>query len=49
MKKVILTLTTILCLGTIARADEGMWIPALLQKNEAEMQAMGMKITADDI
>ena len=49
MKKVILTLTTIILFGTIARADEGMWIPALLQKNEAEMQAMGMKITADDI
>ena len=49
MKKTLLTLVTILCLGTIARADEGMWIPALLQRNEAEMQAMGMKITADDI
>ena len=49
MKKVILTLTTILCLSAIVRADEGMWIPALLQRNEAEMQAMGMKITADDI
>lgn len=49
MKKTLLTLVTILCLGTISRADEGMWIPALLQKNEAEMQAMGMKITADDI
>lgn len=49
MKKTLLTLVTILCLGTISRADEGMWIPALLQRNEAEMQAMGMKITADDI
>ncbi|MBP5642705.1 MAG: S46 family peptidase [Bacteroidales bacterium] len=49
MKKTFLTLITILFLGTIARADEGMWIPALLQRNEAEMQAMGMKITADDI
>ena len=49
MKKTLLTLVTILCFGTISRADEGMWIPALLQKNEAEMQAMGMKITADDI
>ena len=49
MKKTLLALVTILCLGTISRADEGMWIPALLQKNEAEMQAMGMKITADDI
>ena len=49
MKKVFLTLTTILCLSTIVSADEGMWIPALLQRNEADMQAMGMKITADDI
>lgn len=31
-------------------ADEGMWIPMLLgELNEAEMQAMGMRITADDI
>ena len=49
MKKLLLTLTTIILFSTISRADEGMWIPALLQKNEAEMQAMGMKITADDI
>ena len=49
MKKLFLTILTSLLIGTIARADEGMWIPALLQKNEAEMQAMGMKITADDI
>ena len=49
MKKTLLTLVTILCFSTISRADEGMWIPALLQRNEAEMQAMGMKITADDI
>ena len=49
MKKTLLTLVTILCFSTIVRADEGMWIPALLQRNEADMQAMGMKITADDI
>ena len=49
MKKTILTLTAIILFSTIVRADEGMWIPALLQRNEAEMQAMGMKITADDI
>ena len=49
MKKAFLTLISIILISTIARADEGMWIPALLQKNEAEMQAMGMKITADDI
>ena len=49
MKKTIFAIITTLLLGTFARADEGMWIPALLQRNEAEMQAMGMKITADDI
>ena len=49
MKKLSLTFAIIFVLTSIARADEGMWIPALLQKNEAEMQAMGMKITADDI
>ena len=49
MKKFFLTILTTILLGTIVRADEGMWIPALLQRNEADMQAMGMKITADDI
>ena len=34
----------------IANADEGMWIPMYLSDlNEAEMQAMGMNITAEDI
>ncbi len=33
-----------------ARADEGMWIPMLLEQlNQKEMQTMGMKITAEDI
>jgi hypothetical protein len=49
MKKAFLTILTTILLAGITRADEGMWIPALLQRNEAEMQAMGMKITADDI
>ena len=31
------------------RADEGMWIPMLLGKNEAAMQKAGMRITAKDI
>ncbi|MCT4664205.1 MAG: S46 family peptidase [Flavobacteriales bacterium] len=31
-------------------ADEGMWIPLLLEKlNEAEMQDMGMELSAEDI
>jgi hypothetical protein len=32
------------------KADEGMWIPLLLkQLNEADMQAKGLKLTAEDI
>ena len=33
-----------------ASATEGMWLPLLLQQlNEAEMQSLGMKMTAEDI
>src|SRR5687768_6922011 len=33
-----------------ARADEGMWLPFLLQKlNEKQMKSLGMKISAKDI
>lgn len=32
-----------------AMADEGMWIPMLLSRNQADMQAKGMHITAQDI
>ena len=35
---------------SIARADEGMWIPLLLEKlNEKEMKSLGLKISAKDI
>lgn len=34
----------------VVRAGEGMWLPLLLKSlNEAEMQSMGMKMSADDI
>ncbi len=34
----------------IARADEGMWLPLLLEKmNESQMKSLGMKINASDI
>ncbi len=32
-----------------ARADEGMWIPMLLNRNEADMQSKGLKLSAEDI
>ena len=49
MKKVLLTLFIVASLFTKVRADEGMWIPMLLQDNEQDMHEMGMNITADDI
>lgn len=43
-------LSTFLILSGSLQAKEGMWIPALLEKyNFAEMQAMGFKLTAQDI
>jgi len=49
MKRIILFLAIIFSI-TLSRADEGMWIPLLLeQNNEKEMQDMGFKLTADDI
>ncbi len=48
MKKVIiLFLTALMALPVMA--DEGMWIPMLLNRNEADMQAKGMRISAKDI
>jgi len=42
--------SSLLFIAFIARADEGMWLPFLLEKlNEKQMKSMGMKITASDI
>lgn len=39
-----------LAIVTMAKADEGMWLPLLLQKmNEKQMKSLGMKISAKDI
>jgi hypothetical protein len=32
-----------------AKADEGMWLPLLLSDNEAEMQELGLQLTAEDL
>ena len=48
MKKIIVFLA-IAMFALPSRADEGMWIPMLLQRNEAAMQRAGMHITARDI
>jgi len=50
MKKVILGFIAILFLSIQTKADEGMWLPQLLQTlNEKEMRKMGMKLRAKDI
>ena len=48
MKK-IFAILAVAMLAMPARADEGMWIPMLLQRNEAAMQRAGMHISAQDI
>lgn len=48
MKKFI-TVVLILCFWTISKADEGMWLINLITKNMAEMEARGIKLTAEDI
>lgn len=33
----------------VAKADEGMWMPLLISQNYAEMQRLGLKLTAEQI
>jgi hypothetical protein len=50
MKKYILLLIVSISLFAKAFAEEGMWLPQLLQTlNEKQMKQMGMKISASDI
>ncbi len=50
MKKVTGLFLALFLWAGMLRADEGMWIPILLEKyNIAEMQEMGFKLTAEDI
>lgn len=50
MKKFLITIIALwLGFSTAVKADEGMWIPLLINKNIAEMHEMGLKLTAEDI
>ena len=51
MKKLItlISICSILSIHLSLVADEGMWIPILLNKNIEQMQKMGLKLTAEDI
>ena len=48
-KSLILIIAFSILTPLVSRADEGMWLPLLLQKREADMQKKGMKISAKDI
>ena len=49
MKRIMIVVALLLSL-TVARADEGMWLPYSLNgQNLAEMQALGCKLTAEQI
>ena len=50
MKKIKLLLILFVSLNMAARAEEGMWIPMLLdQLNLKQMQDLGLRLTAEDI
>ena len=50
MKKVFSLIAALVLTFMVARADEGMWLPYSLNgQNLAEMQAMGCKLTAEQI
>ncbi|PTN10595.1 S46 family peptidase [Mangrovibacterium marinum] len=50
MKRLFLAAVALVLLQVTAHADEGMWLPALVQKlNIVDMQKMGCELSADDI
>ena len=49
MRKSILFTLLLTALFSVARADGGMWLPIFLNYNEAEMQQLGFKLTAEDV
>ena len=50
MRKTTMLLVSALIAGPfLSKADEGMWLPILLEKNMATMTDMGFQLTADDI
>lgn len=50
MKKLlVIVMAFVLGINISARADEGMWIPMLIEKNIIDMQKMGCKLSAEDI
>jgi hypothetical protein len=44
-----LALAAILCMGSMAKADEGMWLPFMLGRNYEDMKKHGLNLTQDQI
>ena len=50
MKKLLLSLITILLIVPFAKADEGLWLPLLVKNQKyAQMRKMGLKLSAEEI
>ena len=50
IKKLFFTILITISLASTSKADEGMWLPILLEQlNQGDMQSMGLKLTAEDI
>ena len=49
MKRILLPLVVLFAALQPLKADEGMWLPALISQRIADMQAKGLKLSAEDI
>ena len=49
MKRFIPVILFLIASAPLLRADEGMWLPALISQRIADMQAKGFKLSAEDI
>ena len=49
MKKLLLSLMLLGMSASFLRADEGMWLPALISQRIGDMQAKGFKLSAEDV
>ena len=49
MKRLLIVLSAALAATQPLRADEGMWLPALISQRIGDMQAKGFKLSAEDV
>ena len=49
MKRLTAIVAVLLAALLPGRADEGMWLPALISQRIADMQAKGLQLTAEDL